>query len=340
MHTLAMSRFFFLVLAAIIFLQAENSAMASTLSLTLATSRSVYELGSLVIVEGNLTMDGAKVNDGLVTFEIRDSRGEMILLRTCNTGTDPPRPWDVEIVEFYPCYRSGDARQSINAGGYLGFKMKLRSIALVPLHGIAVVSMQWSNGIPFEAFVMYEADLDPQSEVTFISWGLELPTDAPLGIASIYASALNGLPSTSGGYAYSPENASSILITESNRAAQTAGTIPSSTTNSSCSISFLTSVHGGALGQYTVYGSSAYDASVTGAVKLFTVRLTTDITGLGGNLDGRVDIMDLAVVSGAFGSYPNHPKWKPQADINDDERIDITDVAMVSADFGKYGTLP
>jgi len=54
------------------------------------------------------------------------------------------------------------------------------------------------------------------------------------------------------------------------------------------------------------------------------------------NHDGKIDIQDVARVSGAFGSYPGHPKWNPHADINEDRKIDITDVARTSANFGWF----
>ena len=54
------------------------------------------------------------------------------------------------------------------------------------------------------------------------------------------------------------------------------------------------------------------------------------------NHDGKVDIGDVARVSGAFGSYPGHPNWNPHADINEDEKIDIQDLARACACFGSH----
>jgi nitrous oxidase accessory protein NosD len=54
------------------------------------------------------------------------------------------------------------------------------------------------------------------------------------------------------------------------------------------------------------------------------------------NHDAKIDIQDLARVSGAFGSYPGHPKWYPHADINEDGKIDIQDLARTSKGFGTY----
>ncbi|MCJ7423421.1 right-handed parallel beta-helix repeat-containing protein [Candidatus Bathyarchaeota archaeon] len=65
-------------------------------------------------------------------------------------------------------------------------------------------------------------------------------------------------------------------------------------------------------------------------------RLTVEIRILGDlSGDGKVDIVDIAIASSAFGSYPGHPRWNPIADENDDDRVDIRDIAMVCSNYGK-----
>jgi PKD repeat protein len=53
------------------------------------------------------------------------------------------------------------------------------------------------------------------------------------------------------------------------------------------------------------------------------------------NLDGKIDVMDVAIVAKAYGSYPTHPNWDPRADLDGDGKIDIMDVAMVAIHFGE-----
>jgi hypothetical protein len=53
------------------------------------------------------------------------------------------------------------------------------------------------------------------------------------------------------------------------------------------------------------------------------------------NRDGKVDIIDVATVASAFGSYPGHPTWNVDADINHDNKVDILDTAIVAKNFGK-----
>ena len=71
------------------------------------------------------------------------------------------------------------------------------------------------------------------------------------------------------------------------------------------------------------------------------IAMLGDLTGLGGWPDGRVDIRDLAVAAKAFGSYPGHVKWNPNADITGtiylvpDDKVDIRDLAAIARNYGK-----
>ena len=56
------------------------------------------------------------------------------------------------------------------------------------------------------------------------------------------------------------------------------------------------------------------------------------------NVDGRVDMKDIATAALAFGSYPTHPRWNPTCDLNGDNKIDLKDIGMIAKNFGK--TIP
>jgi len=63
---------------------------------------------------------------------------------------------------------------------------------------------------------------------------------------------------------------------------------------------------------------------------IIRVRMPGDI-----NIDGKVDVRDIALTAKTFGSYPDHPKWNPIADENEDNKIDIRDIALIAKNFGK-----
>lgn len=54
------------------------------------------------------------------------------------------------------------------------------------------------------------------------------------------------------------------------------------------------------------------------------------------NRDGSVDVLDVAIVGAAFGSYPGHPRWNPVADVDGDGQVTIIDMALVAEHFGEY----
>jgi len=52
--------------------------------------------------------------------------------------------------------------------------------------------------------------------------------------------------------------------------------------------------------------------------------------------DGRVDMRDIAAVTGAFTSTPGSPLWNPRADVNNDAMINMKDMALLVAHYGEY----
>jgi len=58
------------------------------------------------------------------------------------------------------------------------------------------------------------------------------------------------------------------------------------------------------------------------------------------NDDGIDDILDIATIANAYGSYPGHPKWNSAADLNNDNKVDIRDVATAAKHYGKYYSDP
>jgi hypothetical protein len=76
-----------------------------------------------------------------------------------------------------------------------------------------------------------------------------------------------------------------------------------------------------------------YDNTLFGGSMLVTVRMPGDV-----NIDGRVDIKDLAQAAKSFGSYSDHPQWNPTSDENEDGKIDIRDLVLICKKFGTVYT--
>ncbi len=52
------------------------------------------------------------------------------------------------------------------------------------------------------------------------------------------------------------------------------------------------------------------------------------------NVDGKVDIQDMAIFAIAFGSNPLHERWNSKADINHDGKVNILDGVWIAKSFG------
>ncbi len=82
----------------------------------------------------------------------------------------------------------------------------------------------------------------------------------------------------------------------------------------------------------TVSAKIPFDMNMTDnaqAIKV-KVKMIGDVNG-----DEIVDMKDILAVVRAFGSYPEHPRWDVDADINFDGKISIFDVVLVAINFGK-----
>jgi hypothetical protein len=108
------------------------------------------------------------------------------------------------------------------------------------------------------------------------------------------------------------------------------------TSQSFTTITFTWNTSGFAKGNYTI---SAYAWPVQGETD------TADNTLVDGwaylsipgdvNVDLKVNVLDAIILSGAFGSFPGHPRWNPNADINGDGRVNILDAIILAGHFGE-----
>jgi hypothetical protein len=83
---------------------------------------------------------------------------------------------------------------------------------------------------------------------------------------------------------------------------------------------------------FRLAGVQVSDARIDQGLKLVgtEVELDSDL-----NKDGKVNIMDIAIVANAYGSKQGDPNWNQIADVDDNEQINILDISMVAKDFGK-----
>lgn len=331
---------FFTILAVSLFLQ---HASAGNLELTIVTEERCYVgEGGIITIYGNLTADGSPVSDSLVSIQTIDSKGDTYAMRTVTMGS-PLGPWLVEIVEVAACDSQGNPKSAFERGSYAGFKVSVRNNGGSEQKVAIPLTIVYSDEIPFITFVIYNATLSPGATESVMMWPIEIPGNAPLGVTTIYASALTKWPKD-GGIAYCPEKAASFTIisegegssTDLSRRAYSMGI------SGAFNISFRISDHGGRLGTYKIYAAAHRNfMNFAAAQETFEAVLVADITGRDEVPDGKVNMMDVYTIIQSFGSKPGDPNWNPLADIapvgNPDSKINMKDIYKAIKDFGKYG---
>jgi parallel beta-helix repeat protein len=108
-------------------------------------------------------------------------------------------------------------------------------------------------------------------------------------------------------------------------------------TGRNCStLTLIWNTTGFAKGNYTIWAyawpvpgetDTADNTLIDGWIK---ETIQGDVTG-----DFKVDILDIATIAKAYGAYPGHLKWDPNADLDNSNKIDIIDIAKAAKNYGK-----
>jgi PKD repeat protein len=92
----------------------------------------------------------------------------------------------------------------------------------------------------------------------------------------------------------------------------------------------ITTTNSTSLGNYQVT-VTATDGTVSRSISIpLRVNMLGDILGT-----GIVNIVDLGIISYAYGSTPSSPNWNPLADLNHDGVVNVVDFEMAVANFDK-----
>jgi len=315
--------FFVIILSIIIFLP----CLVYADELVVSTNKPSYSLGATINVYGTLTLTGVPVTDGLVAVQVEDSLGNLRLIRVVPTGT-LPSPWKVRLTQFLSCDSQGNPKSSFSRGSLAFFKVTVESLDTI-LEREVTVAFNLFDWVGVSVAVAYASfSLSPGKQVTYLT-SLPIPNDAFVGTGMCCLSVLTKWPKD-GGQPYCPENSVEIEITGGT--SETTGSPPESTASSLGSYNLSFKLPSNAmLGDYTVFASARYNAWATTNFDYFWRY--TDV-----NRDGKVDIIDIATIAKAYGSYPGHPKWNGNADLDNNSKIDIIDIAKAAKDYGKKRT--
>jgi hypothetical protein len=317
----------------------QTLAITATLTLNLDTNKKIYRVGEDIQIYGTLfyewgsSLPRIPVED-VVTLQVNyPSTYGIHMLRTLATGSLEFKTWSVEILQLTPCDQGGNSKESFMRGTIAYFKVEWKNNDNVSRYVMIIFTLCYGNGRPFAVFSPTSGTLAP-NETRLGVFPVPISTDATIGPAKIYASALSDLPSNNG-YPYCPEKTAGFTITTTSSLAtytenQTANLIQAEV-SASYNLTFPTPI--GIIGNYTVYASSRLlgTRQATNTTTFEVIPLIGDV-----NLDGMVNMLDYQLVKKAIPSMPGDPKWNPYADINNDGVVNMLDFQIVKMHVGEH----
>jgi len=264
-------------------------AQSATLDLTVTTDKQAYYGFNPETVTGVLQFNGALVNNGLVALQIQDSQGNVMIIRTLQTGTSAPSQLSCEINSACLSDLSGNSQSSVQAGALAYFAVNFANNDAVAHYILVTVNLYDSDGIPIGEINEQCSLLAGKSGVAILS--MQIPSTARSGTAHGYADLYSDWPSN-GGVPLSLEQSFQFTITGG---LNSIGDISSSNGNQGTySFIFRLPTMGPADATYTVYASALYSSVTAITSSSFNCQFG-DFKG-----DGAVDNADFFIFSHAF----------------------------------------
>lgn len=312
--------FFLILISPVAIVRAESFVI------TLTTNKLYYYLDETVYVYGNLTLDDAQINDGLVGLELENPKGQSILVRTVATGDISNKSWFVEVLSAIPSDQYGNPKDSFKRGtlSFFNVSVKNNDIENQPI-SVSVNTYDSSNspiGLSIFTSVAYA------NETTTIIISVSVPTTATLGMAKIYANVYSMTPKY-GGKPFGPEKSNQFIITDST-GSSSYPTQQLPLLNGNINLSFhLAPTSTASISPFKIFASSMYDGWTAINSTIFYVKVPGDA-----NSDFVVNAGDLGLLGLAWFSYPGSPNWNPNCDFNNDSIVNAGDLSILGRFWG------
>lgn len=303
-----------------------------TLKLAIQTTKQIYDLGEEIIVYGNLTLDDAPFDRGLVAVQIKDPLNNTLLIRTLATGENASDLVGI-FYSLFACDLSGNPKFTFNQGEMLRINATIMNNDVTPRYLVLTASLQFSNNLPFQTFLLYNDTMNPGQRWSCNYPLAYIPTDAPIGTTRIFGSVLTDLPEKNG-FALCLGKTSTFSIKAAGSSAKNME-IEGPSEPGGFNLSLITSSKGGILGNYTIYASCYYPPLLSTTQITFEVKLLKDV-----NQDGTINMIDMYIVALHYGETPESPNWDPRTDIDKNGVINMIDLYLVALDYGKWGRYP
>jgi len=239
--------------------------------ITITTPKHEYTPNEIVSIYGTLTQD-VFPRDALVALEVEIPAGATRVIRTLQTGPNPPKS-NITILEMYPCDAYGNPKSSFQKQTSAHVCVIFRNSGPETTYVHQFFNVYDANGVPFDGTPNAPIELLPGANATFIS-AFPIPSWAATGNATAYASLLTGYPRL-GGVPHTTENSTTFEITD--------GGLPSNPTIlewtgpiGTYNLTYKLPPDSG-IGNYTVHATSIYHNHTTYNNHTFQIPEVRDI---------------------------------------------------------------
>jgi len=144
-----------MVAIALVCLVLVKMTWSSGLTLSITTSKQVYNAGETLEIDGNLTNSGVPVPDALVLLQINNPKNGIWVIRTLTTGQMPSGPFPVEVLNVTSTDSGGQPKSLFNRGEDAGFKVAIRNNAGFSYPALVMVNLYHNKDAPFRLFTFH-----------------------------------------------------------------------------------------------------------------------------------------------------------------------------------------
>jgi hypothetical protein len=273
-------------------------------------------------IQGNLTLDGNSVTNGLVTIQA-DVSNNIMFIRTVNSGSSPQTS-TADIQSVYSSDANGNPVSGKTAGTLVYFHVTVNNNQATPIDTLISVSVFDSNNCPI-GYSSAQTSI-PQGSSPF-TLSMPIPTWASSGEATVYATLCSSLPSA-GGIPYCIEESGVFTITGKQ------GPVPPAITSGNTGVytlSFRIPPKASTTIPYTIYVSSSYNGLSAFGNTPFSVNQPSDFNG-----DVVVNYLDIAVFVDAYINYYSNQPYDSRADFNHDGKVNYQDIGSLVTAYMVY----
>jgi hypothetical protein len=289
---------------------------AATLTVTIPTNFACGRYQQTNIT-GLLKLDGSSVNNGLVAVQINKPDGNVLTLRTVNTGTNPTSP-NVDIKNVSCTDFERNPVSNVAKGSQAYFTVFVENKASQLRHVVYNLDIYDNTNTPI-GHSSGSQDLEPNS-IIGATFPIEIQTWVSDGRATVFASAYTTLPEENG-TPYCPEKSSVFTI-----ANQQGASPPSTPTGSQGNYYLAIRVPKNAqLDRYTIYISSTYNSLSAYGSGYFDVFQPGDLSPLPSG-DGVVNSADIAAFVNAYIRYYAGSPYDKRADMDQNDVMNSNDI--------------